>query len=364
MDEEPKTLKSVLAQAEQKRKTLEGVYDTTSDSYRDTLSAAIAGYQEALELISRLSVFSPNESVEDISTSDLPYLLVNYRLAELVQKTPSTSPQARKQTISCARDALGRYIHLLDSYSLLTPQQDRLLQIYTEDPASFSTVSTSDPTARRNAKIENFRAEKELRQRLEFLQRRPGYGADGDGGDEEAVRAVHLANLGFCTHQAFQALEGINREMEVLALAPAAPPDPQGLPSSDADADARQRRRPGDGYSERLDGPVAGLGRGGPLLTKEGKPLQPFTLLNTRQELRKGVFRPSHNLPTMTIDEYLEEERRRGGIIEGGGEASLRTAEPDEDDMEKADAETMKARAWDEFKEANPRGAGNTLNRG
>jgi hypothetical protein len=41
--------------------------------------------------------------------------------------------------------------------------------------------------------------------------------------------------------------------------------------------------------------------------------LRPFTLLDSRDRLRKGVFGPGHNLPTMTIDEYLEEERRRGG---------------------------------------------------
>ena len=57
----------------------------------------------------------------------------------------------------------------------------------------------------------------------------------------------------------------------------------------------------------------------------------------------------------MTIDEYLEEERARGGIIEGGGEASGLSPEPDEDNLEKADAETMKAREWDEYVEANPK---------
>jgi len=87
----------------------------------------------------------------------------------------------------------------------------------------------------------------------------------------------------------------------------------------------------------------------------------------------------------MTIDEYLEEERARGGIIEGGGAASGLSPEPDEDNYEKGDAETMKAREWDEYVEANPkyvppllitnliirkllltmhRGSGNTLNRG
>ena len=66
----------------------------------------------------------------------------------------------------------------------------------------------------------------------------------------------------------------------------------------------------------------------------------------------------------MTIDEYLEEERKRGGIIEGGGRQSAIRQEVDEDDIDKADEETMKARAWDEFKEANPKGSGNTMNRG
>ena len=92
--------------------------------------------------------------------------------------------------------------------------------------------------------------------------------------------------------------------------------------------------------------------------------MRPFTLLDTRQRMQAGVFRPDHSLPTMTIDEYLEEERRRGGMIEGGGPQSGVQPEPDEDDMDKADQETMKARAWDEFVEANPKGSGNTLNRG
>ena len=36
----------------------------------------------------------------------------------------------------------------------------------------------------------------------------------------------------------------------------------------------------------------------------------------------------------------------------------------DEDDMDAADRATMKARDWDEYVEANPKGSGNTLNRG
>ena len=156
----------------------------------------------------------------------------------------------------------------------------------------------------------------------------------------------------------------IGQELKILALMPAiSTPSPEDLST-----DYRERfSHRQDNYSDRVDPSLSQLlngGKAGPILSKEGKPLRPFTLLDSRQRLRDGVFRPDHSLPTMTIDEYLEEEKRRGGMIEGGGEQSGVPAEPDEDNYEKADMETMKARDWDQFTEANPRGSGNTLNRG
>lgn len=59
-------------------------------------------------------------------------------------------------------------------------------------------------------------------------------------------------------------------------------------------------------------------GKDKPMLSKEGRPLQPFVIMNKREQIKSKVFGYSHNLPTMTIDEYLEQERERGGIIEGG----------------------------------------------
>ena len=182
--------------------------------------------------------------------------------------------------------------------------------------------------------------------------------------DEAALRQLYLLEVEFAIHQTFQSLESIAQEQQVLKTAPSRPPHESMSYVND------ERRRNGDrsnDYSERLDPPVSQLsttGKAGPILDRDGKPLRPFTILDSRQRLRDGVFRPDHSLPTMTIDEYLEEEKRRGGIIEGGGPQSGLRPEPNEDDMDKADEETMKARAWDEFKEDNPKGSGNTLNRG
>ena len=99
-----------------------------------------------------------------------------------------------------------------------------------------------------------------------------------------------------------------------------APPSPEPLQGQQMNHDRRMGSVPQDNYSDRLDNPnVFTNNSGGPLLSIDGKPLRPFTIFENREQVRKGVFRPGHNLPTMTIDEYLEEERRRGNIIEGGG---------------------------------------------
>ena len=154
----------------------------------------------------------------------------------------------------------------------------------------------------------------------------------------------------------------IAQELKILTLLPmSVSPQPQQL-----EADHRERsglRK--DEYSDRLDGSqLLNKNKAGPILDKNGKPLKPFTILGNRQALRNGVFQPDHSLPTMTIDEYLEEEKQRGGMIDRAGEQSGIASKPDEDDMDKADIETMKAREWDEFTEANPKGSGNTMNRG
>lgn len=365
--EESRSLKSIFAQAEDRRLALEGAFEVTDPSYRDVLAHAIEDYTECLDLISQLRIFSPNETLEDLATSDLPYMLVNYHLAELIQKVPTGSPIERKDILEKSRIRYERFMYILDSYDLLEPQYSKMLETYSESPSTFSTTPSSDPAVRRNTKIANFKAEQSLKQKLAYLRRNPGYGepdaTDGRGGDEEIVRQVRLADIALSTHLCFQALESLNREMEILSQAPV-PLIPQAT-TVEEDERRRQDSLKQDGYSDRLDRPFKRLQSfNGPLLSKEGKPLQPFTILPNRQELGKQVFRPGHNLPTMSIDEYLEEERRRGGIIEGGGEASWHRPEPDEDDYEKADAETMKAREWDEYKEANARGSGNTLNRG
>ncbi|KPM36427.1 hypothetical protein AK830_g10155 [Neonectria ditissima] len=345
--EEPQSLKSLFQAAEDKRRALETSFQATSPAYRVELDAALDLYARARDQLGRLAIFSPNEGAEDIATTDLPYMLLDFYTAELVQKTPSLKLDERADVLASARAAYDRFLALADGYSLVPPPYDRLLERYRDHPEVFAVVATTDPAARRDGKIANYKAEKQLKDRLEALRRNPRY---LDHGDEELVRELYLTHVTFAVHSTFQALDSLNREFDILARAP-----PQ-LPTSAGDSS-----KPDDDDS-RLDQPMRRpLGGGGPLLSSQGKPLQPFTLVGSRTDLARGVFRSGHNLPTMSIDEYLEEEKRQGNILQGGVEEKPVV---DEDDMEEADRATYKARAWDEFTDHNPKGAGNTLNRG
>ncbi|OAA45793.1 TAP42-like protein [Beauveria brongniartii RCEF 3172] len=375
-DEEPQSLKALYASAESARSALDTHHpDARAPAFAMALAAALALYTRCRALVAAASLFSPNETVDDVATSALPYLLLDLRLADLVQRTPYESPPQRTLVVRRARAAYESFLALVDSYGLVTGRYAKLLERYTEEPQTFAVAAAAaaaaaaattggDMAARRDAKIAAYNAEKELRLRLETLRNDPRYAENG-GGDEDVVREAHLAAVEFGVHAALQGLESLNREMEMLAMAPERPPPTTQDNGAANDTNSRRRDAEEDDTTWRLDTPLrrtgAGAG-GGPLLSAKGKPLQPFTLVGNRADLKKGVFRAGHNLPTMSIDEYLEEERRRGNILSGGTDPEKPVV--DEDDMEAVDRETYKAREWDDFKDENRRGAGNTMNMG
>ena len=94
-------------------------------------------------------------------------MAINYHLAELVQKIFNTDISARKQNLLRARRHYEQFLKLLDAYDVLGKADAKLFEVYTEDKDNFSTASTKDAAARRDAKISRFREEKQLKQKLE-----------------------------------------------------------------------------------------------------------------------------------------------------------------------------------------------------
>jgi immunoglobulin-binding protein 1 len=120
---------------------------------------------------------------------------------------------------------------------------------------------------------------------------------------------------------------------------------------------------------DRLDRIASlGLPTSGPLLSGEGKVMRPFVLTSKRDQFAQGVFRPDHSLPTMSVDEYLTEEIRRGGIQVPQEDDPRRQGErvkSGREEEEDEDRETEKKREWDEYVETHAKGSGNMgFNRG
>lgn len=74
-------LKSLFSNAERQRQELESSYNSSSDTYQEDLISAISTYEDCLKLADRISLFSPNETLEDLASADIQY--VHYDLSQI-----------------------------------------------------------------------------------------------------------------------------------------------------------------------------------------------------------------------------------------------------------------------------------------
>lgn len=65
------SLKASFDSAETLRKSLEETFDCNCDTYQDKVRAAIAAYKECKDVVEAVSLFSPNETLEDVSSSEI-----------------------------------------------------------------------------------------------------------------------------------------------------------------------------------------------------------------------------------------------------------------------------------------------------
>lgn len=66
-----KTIRSLFDSAEQTRSGLDSFFSTSEDAYQVKLNSAITDLEECKDLITRSSLFSTNEGLEDVATADL-----------------------------------------------------------------------------------------------------------------------------------------------------------------------------------------------------------------------------------------------------------------------------------------------------
>jgi len=89
-----------------------------------------------------------------------------------------------------------------------------------------------------------------------------------------------------------------------------------------------------------------------------------FKIVSQKDEIKKNVFKPSHQLPTYTVEEWgeielanmqkKEQEKKDAEIFK----AKIAAEENSDDE---ADRETMEKRSWDNWRDENNKGSGNTM---
>jgi len=357
---------------------------------QDLIQSALADLRHVDARVNRLSLFSSNETLEDISTRDLAYLFVPYVVSEMLSRVRAVDPEERLKLLLQAQRHLRTFLYNLDNYNIISEAEQSAYEK--------SKAMMANPAQRRDAKIQQYKFEKDLRSKIELLQKRrcqlpsndntladfdliasllstsaETKDQDDDNDLDDTLREVTLLLLRLTYAQAQTQAGNINQELELLRSAVS-----QNLPSGDERSNERRER---EESAWRLDSVRRGGPDGrGPLIDASGRPLRPFTILGSnaaeRARLQTQVFGPDHRLPTMSVDEYLEIERQRGNIITGGGPQSVERLTTSEHlaldaDMDgtifgeqRAEEKRQKDEQWAQYTDANPRGAGNTMNRG
>ena len=163
MAEPEPNLRTLFSTANDLKNQLDSL-QTASQQYQENLRAAISKFEESRELAARISLFSPNETEDDISSSDLQYMSIDYHLGDLI---PKVVHHDRKVLLLGAQEAFTRFLNLLDAYDMLSQSDKKLYERYLESKSTFSLLSNSSAASRRETKIARFQQEQELKQKLE-----------------------------------------------------------------------------------------------------------------------------------------------------------------------------------------------------
>lgn len=324
---------------------------TTADSDTQAADSAIAALCECQSTVSVASVLSANEQLDEIATAHVKYIVIPFVTASAHAQWQG-EPHLRLQHLESASAYLTAFFTSVDTLGLL-PAADR------EHVLGDSADGDARPVgaASREEKIRRYKADKETERRLSTLFERVrhvdvhevGRGAThtsdehGADDDEEVVRDASLLLLESAIRRAVDLHASLLREMELLRWA------------------QRQRAR---GVDPREKAERA-RPRGPPPSVVPGMPPS-FRVVNERERERAAVFRPSHSLPTYTVEEWGEIEAQRLAEAESENQskevaAKRKKEEEDSDDDEAVNLETMEKRRWDNWKDEHNRGSGNTI---
>ncbi|XP_047048783.1 PP2A regulatory subunit TAP46 [Lolium rigidum] len=344
------------------------------------------------DMVSKLGLFSSNETKDDVSTANLKYLLVPYYLGEM---TEQVEQEDRIPVLKASQDHLKEFISTCEA-----------LELVPENELELSRQGRPETAAnRREQKVARFRRQKAAETKLQEIRERKerrgrslraaALSAPIEAGEEddfeddgEEEREAWLATISLALCKAFDLVDMLKKEEEML-LAVKERKEKDGGAFAREMLDERTQKAEAWHHNAASRAPYS-------------KPANPITcatfaqdviegrasvsqahdhkhqpmifgpaslvgggLTSERERMAAQVFQPSYRMPTMSIEEAGLTEMK---IMEEWQESTAKiikeaTSSWHKDDTSRAeddeDAEEEKARAWDDWKDENPRGAGN-----
>lgn len=387
---------SLPALFEQARKIHVTASQSTLD--KETLRKGCEALKHCDEMISKLGLFSANETKDDITTTNLKYLLVPFYLVELIEKTETDD---RIQILKASLAKLKEFIAFCEVLELL-PE---------EELETFSQGSSNSFADRRAKKIARFKRQRAAESKLlEIKERKERRGRStkaatlstpveagedevlDDDGEEE--REAWLTSISLAICKAFDLLEMLKKEEEMLSAMKEKQLEEGGKEFSQLVLDERAKT-------------AEAWHRGAAARAQYTKPAPPITCATFAQDVLEGraqvsqahehkhqplmfgpasligggltserermaaqVFQPGHRMPTMSIEEaglaemdmmnkWQERNKKLFEEANSSWHKDNRIPRPGDEEDEDDDAAQDKARAWDDWKDDNPRGAGN-----
>lgn len=294
--------------------------------------------------INESHIFSKNEQVDDLNVLGLRCLSVSYyvALAYDSQRPGKTSLLDKKKMAMVYYDA---FLERCLAYEAFEPRIKKMAEACAEEGAvdedGIQTRHVEVAQTTREEKIEMFKVEQQLKRDMEALEKRMS-DVNTDDEKEEMMRPQVLMKLNHHGLQAIRSLRMVRQEVAMLEAA-------ESMPASDREAhdkrmaDSQKETRM---FMEKLRDAARGL-----------------SVQSKREAVRADVFKPSHILPTFSVEEFGEMEIAR--MRKEQNDALKISAEKKsvENEIEDDEENLAKMRAWDDFRDENPKGWGNSKSR-
>jgi len=370
-----------------------GLYDAIvvrqARSGDEVVVEALSMLEACKKRVSEEALFSINEELDEIATGCIKYLFLDYFLAKVHGQYIRLD--GRRSHLLVARELFGDYLQCCKRLGVLHEDEAAAVKaILDEDDddddeerqgsRGRKPLSSADQRAQ---KIAKFRRDKEARERIEALQsllsHRRGEGEDESDGDrEDRVRELSLLQMQHYARDCLDELPLLAQELTMLAHMEKLRAQSEGNGQLQQH---QQQQGQGDNallLPGRPPSPPR-ADRPGLLVTRTS--LGPNgELVMTRETVKANVFTPSMAAPTVSLEEFAEQEvqaalqretsaaqLRAQHQAQAGGDPTRRYAQVlldgDEDDEQAVERAALNDRAWDDWKEDNQKGSGNKANK-